>query len=62
MNSIEHLRGLHPNKEALEQIEAMLRNESAGQDTSYIAGNDFKPVGRGYIQLDPTLAGGKDRT
>lgn len=59
MNSLEHLRGLHPNKEDLEHIEAMLRNESAGQDTSDIVGNYFKPMGRGYIQIDPTPAGAR---
>lgn len=59
MNSLEYLRGVHPNKEALEQIEAMLRNERAGQDTSDIVGSDFKPMGRGYIQIDPTPAGAR---
>lgn len=59
MNSIDRLIGLHQSKEALEQLEAMLRNESAGQDTSDIVGNDFKPMGRWFIQIDPTPAGAR---
>ena len=59
MGSLERLRGLHPSREDLECIEAMLLHESAGQDTSDIVGNDFKPMGRGYIQFDPTPAGAR---
>ena len=59
MDNIDSLRGLHPSKEDLERIEAVLLHESAGQDTSGIVGNDFKPMGRGYIQFDPTPAGAR---
>lgn len=57
MGSLERLRGLHPSKEDLERIEAVLLHESAGQDTSDIVGNDFKPMGRGYIRIAPAPAG-----
>ena len=56
MGSLERLRGLHPSKEDLERIEAMLLHESARQDTSDIVGNDFKPMGRGYVQFTPSLS------
>lgn len=59
MGSLERMRGLHPSKEDLERIEAVLLHERAGQDTSDIVGGDFKPVGRGFIQIDPTPAGAR---